>query len=181
MMRSKSRTRRLAIGSALILAAATAIVAMPQVAQAYTTTGCSFGSSTNSVGVTGLPSLYNTSASSAVWLWSSQTDLNLTSVNSASVNGIVGDWGDNGLAGRATWTCWFGGTQGCTASLNRHYTDYYVSNKKRTVWLHELGHCFGLNHSSYATAVMRSCPACAYEAGQTGLHSDDKNGMNSLY
>ena len=110
-----------------------------------------------------------------------RTDLNLTSVNSASVNGIVGDWGDNGLAGRATWTCWFGGTQGCTASLNRHYTDYYVSNKKRTVWLHELGHCFGLNHSSYATAVMRSCPACAYEAGQTGLHSDDKNGMNSLY
>lgn len=133
------------------------------------------------MGVTGLPSPYNASATSAVSLWSLNTDINLSSTSTASVNGLVGNWGANDLAGHANWTCIGGATQGCTANLNKYYTDAYVSNKKRAVWAHELGHCFGLNHSSITTAVMRSCPGCAYDAGQTGLHSDDKNGMNFLY
>lgn len=152
-----------------------------QSAGAYTTTGCKYSSPNQSVGVTGLPSGYVGNASSAVDLWSSQTDLNLTKVSLRTPNAQVGNWGASGFAGQANWTCAWGVTSGCNAQLNTYYTDSYVSNKKRTIWLHEFGHCFGLDHETINTAVMFHCAGCAYDNGQTGLHNDDKNGMNALY
>lgn len=96
---------------------------------------------------------------------------------------VVAHYGATGYEGIAYWNCSGGMTSSCSARLNTHYTQHFSTNVTRLkiVWGHELGHCFGLHHSTVSSAVMYTSPSSAYLGGTTTLRPDDVSGMNSIY
>lgn len=130
--------------------------------------------------------MYSTSQSvsltSAMSRWSSATDVNLYASSSSVLDAFTANLNDFNLAGKSNWSCTNGWTTWSNARLNTQTTPGYVTEKKTTVWLHELGHALGLNHTGGLAAVMYTCPPCAFEDyGTTTPRPDDVSGMNSLY
>ncbi|OZG56501.1 hypothetical protein AEAE_0989 [Aeriscardovia aeriphila] len=53
--------------------------------------------------------------------------------------------------------------------------------KVRLIWLHELGHAWGLGHSDYVHTVMYANADQSYKSGVEYLTTDDVRGINSKY
>lgn len=177
-MRPTLREKVIASSLGLLFAAA-AIVVPGAAASAYTLTGCSWGPYGNNVTwLNQAPSgdYYNT-GTSAGYSWAANTDINGMSPSNGLLVGYTDNKGANGYDGWTTWGCNGNRTTYANATLNPHYMDSKSYAIKKTVWLHELGHALGLNHSG-SNAVMYSCAACT---GFGWPQSDDINGMNSLY
>lgn len=82
-----------------------------------------------------------------------------------------------------TYTTWDSSNKLTSAisQLNKHYCDNYADATKRVVWLHELGHGWGLGHVTATKRVMYKSASGAYKAGVRALTSDEINGINALY
>jgi hypothetical protein len=64
----------------------------------------------------------------------------------------------------------------CTIKMNEYYIGTNAG-KQLNVALHELGHCYGLNHSSSTSSVVYRY----VQEGVTDISSDDANGVNAKY
>lgn len=162
----------------LILAAGA--VAVPSVAaSAYTLTGCSWGPyGSNVTWLNHSPSGdYYNSGTAAGYSWAATTDINGMSPNNGLLVGYTDNKGANGYDGWTTWGCNGNATTYANATLNPYYMNSKTYAAKKTVWLHELGHALGLNHSG-SYAVMYSCAACT---GFTTPQPDDVKGINVRY
>jgi hypothetical protein len=176
--------RTIARLSAAAVLAFVAAVAVPLQAAAWTTTGCKYGFYNVGVQVGTMYSAdHSTALSRAMTRWSINTDVDLFSAGSSNLDAYTENLNDLNLAGYSNWQCPFGGaTVWSNARLNTQTTPSYPTEKKVTVWLHELGHALGLNHTGGLAAVMYECPACAYNNyGTVAPRPDDISGMNSLY
>ncbi len=98
------------------------------------------------------------------------------------VNNITWDYGYGGLA--VTYGWWFGSNrQECDIIFNEAYNWSCSGNPgfnqydAETVGLHEMGHVLGLGHTNISQAVMYAY----YQGVRRSLHSDDSNGICSLY
>lgn len=87
--------------------------------------------------------------------------------------------GSNGAAGRSAWS-WnsSGYIYSANSSLNRYYTNDYSWADRRGVWAHEMGHVFGLGHTSQTGRIMYHCSRCS---GVSTPQYDDLLGVNVLY
>ncbi len=95
------------------------------------------------------------------------------------VNNLVWKYdSDSFLA--ATYLWYSGNTRyECDTVMNTRYNWSCTGGQYdvQTVVLHEIGHTLGLGHSSYSAAVMYAY----YQGVRRTLHSDDQNGIRSLY
>ena len=148
-------------------------------ASAYTTTGCSWGPyGSNVTWLNNAPAGdYYNSGSAAGYSWAATTDINGMAPTNGLLVGYTDNKGANGYDGWTTWGCNGNKTTYANATLNPYYVNSKTYASKKTVWLHELGHALGLNHSGSNT-VMYMCPACT---GFSTPQADDINGINSLY
>ena len=165
----------------MVLGLVLALSATP--AEAYTTTGCKWASSTAKY-ANNTPSSYNTAVSSAASAWTSATDINWVTGSSGVVAYVVaGNYGASGYEGLTTWICnWAGTYQNLNIQLNRHYMDSHNAARKKAIVMHEFGHALGLNHSSVrGYPVMATSPSNSYLNGTTSLKPDDIAGANFLY
>ena len=178
-MRSKSRAQRiLAVVAGLALASGGILLGASS-ASAYTTTGCSWGAyGTNVTWQNNAPAGdYYNSGSAAGYSWAATTDINGMSPNNGLIVGYLDNKGANGYNGWTTWNCSGSTTTFANATLNPYYTNGFSYANKKTVWVHELGHALGLNHSG-TYAIMYHCSTCT---GFTQPQSDDIAGINALY
>jgi hypothetical protein len=90
--------------------------------------------------------------------------------------------GATSYSGWTDWNCPGGVTVSADSRVNTYYTNSYSAATRKSVWVHEIGHGLGLNHSALANAVMNMCPPCVYNSYGTNTPiTDDINGMNALY
>jgi predicted Zn-dependent protease len=116
--------------------------------------------------------------SAAVSDWN-VTDANLLTGSTAAFKVTYKNNGASGYDGRSTWAC-----DGHTGEswINIYYTNSYSMTKRKCVWVHEIGHVMGLNHSSTANAIMNSVSTSNFAASiSCRLVADDSQGMNALY
>jgi len=86
------------------------------------------------------------------------------------------DYGNTSWAGKCYYPCLVNSLIQKKIQINQYHlgTDgYYTIN----VTLHELGHMYGLDHSTQASSVMKSIA----DPSVLDPNSDDINGVNSIY
>ncbi len=155
-------------------------------ANAYTTTGCKWGSGTIKVDTRYVNGHFFTAIKQAISNYTSATDVTMSYVD-ASGPGLKAqnaDYGYTGWEGRADWTCALGRYIGVTAKINMTYLPGTSSTdvpRLKVVWLHELGHSIGLGHVSTVKRVMYTSASTAYSNGVRSLTSDEIAGVNALY
>lgn len=176
-MMQRRRTR-----VSFILVAAIVLAVLPVgAAQAYTTWGCRWSSSSISVNINTV-SAYSTAYNTAKSTWSNKTDVYIYSSSSSPWNAVSAYYGNTGWDGQDTYTCnLLNRRQYNTTYLNRTTLDSYPAAKKAVVAMHEFGHGIGLGHVSSQWDLMYSCAACAYDNGVRTLSSDDISGANARY
>lgn len=76
---------------------------------------------------------------------------------------------------------WTSTYTGGFAYLNTHYMDNYVSNARKSVAAHELGHILGLDHESGAVLMNGSTGVRFNQNSIFKPTSDDIDGINALY
>lgn len=179
--RTRRRIRRTALAVVLGLFVGLG-VAVP--AGAYTTTGCKWPSTNITIRQNLVNGNFRTALGQARANYDNSTDLSvsLTDNSGPTFTAVNSNYGATGWEGQNSWVCGFGVTTSSQARLNQ----YYLSGlepiaRLKVVWLHELGHGFGLNHVSTVTRVMYTSASAAYNAGIYGLTSDEINGINALY
>ncbi len=170
------------IGATAAAAMVVAIIATPMSAQAYTTTGCKWASSTIGIQAVTLISGYNNwSSSAATW---DPSDMQYVSVSSAPYTVGLQDNGANGIDGTTTWWCTGGSTYKAESYLNSNASQAgsLSTGARQAIWVHEFGHGLGLGHSSAGT-IMYTCGRCTYNSysGRNTPQADDFNGANALY
>ncbi|WP_156971343.1 matrixin family metalloprotease [Knoellia sinensis] len=140
---------------------------------------------------------YLDEAQATAWAWTStSTPISLTQASSgANVTLASGNWGSTEHDGYmrmndgGPWYCGASGhwDQGTIAWLNTYYTDGYSSTKKKSVWVHEVGHSLGLAHSGEGAAcsvIPIMAPETSDRYGRCSKstpQTDDVNGINFLY
>lgn len=142
----------------------------------------------------------STAAISAIGSWNSATDLTLVHGTDFNTNVRVdaANWGDTGWdgitldntghdpisnsCGGGTWD------RGLVAWSNRFYTDGYSSDGKKSIYVHELGHVWGLAHIGSGStpcasiAIMNPFTARRFTAcGKSTPQPDDISGVNFMY
>ena len=92
------------------------------------------------------------------------------------------DLGFTGWEGKSWWKCDGNGiTYESQTRLNNAYLSGRPVEQLRVVWLHEMGHSLGLDHSPRLSDVMHNSASEAYSSGTRWLSSDDRFGINNLY
>lgn len=156
----------------------------PQTANAYTTTGCKWSTKNINIDIRYVNGNFRTAIKSAITNYYNSTDVKPRAVD-ASGNSFTArnaSYGANGWEGYATWTCVLGNTLSVDAKLNMYYlSGTEPVTRLKVVWLHELGHGFGLDHVTNNKRVMYTSASQAYFNGVTALTSDEVNGINYLY
>ena len=177
--RTQSRGNR--ITSIVGVLAIVLLMSVPSGASAYTFTGCKWPSA-NIAWSNQTSGTYSTAALAAGNRWSQLSDVNL-SATGGNIRVYQSYTGADGYAGYSYWSCpYYGQTISAEARLNTYYADAYPTLKKKTVFVHEIGHAVGLHHSQYSNAVMYTCPACVYNNYYySDPQSDDIAGMNARY
>lgn len=171
--------------SVAVIAALCVSFLLPNPALAYTTSGHKWRSSTRNVLIlSSVTGGYKTQLISAITNYNAIRDIKLSTTSIANcpwkaslVRNTSADW--EGI----TYTKWDTSNKLTFAAcqLNRHYCDKYADAKKKVVWLHELGHGWGLGHVASTKRVMYKSASGAYKAGVRTLTSDEINGINALY
>lgn len=164
--------------AALILSALIA----PVGAQAYTTSGCRWASSTIGLQAVTLPSGYtNYSTSAGKW---NPTDATFVNVSSGAYTAEVQNNGANGTDGITVTSCTNGSIYKARSWLNTNSAQAgsLSTAGRQAVWVHEFGHGLGLGHSSAGT-IMFTCPRCTFNnySGRNTPQADDINGANFIY
>lgn len=130
-------------------------------------------------------SAYVSSATAAISSWNSSTQLNLQGSSSAQpLRLFVVNYGAAGYDGVTliTVNALTGYFYKADVTLNTHYASSFPTNRKRAVWVHEIGHGVGLGHVSSGKQLMNSCASCVYSSyGYYTPQSDDIAGANFLY
>lgn len=92
------------------------------------------------------------------------------------------DFGPNGYEGFSNWAC---DKNSIIYNSQSRLNNYYLSGRPvaqlKVVWLHEMGHSLGLDHSPRLSDVMHNSASQAYNAGTLSLSSDDRFGTDNLY
>ncbi|NWL32293.1 hypothetical protein DM791_05145 [Paenarthrobacter nitroguajacolicus] len=155
-------------------------IAVPAPADAYAFTGCKWASSSMTYkndAVSG----YTDPLIDAGYSWASASDIDGMHPTGGAMRAYVINNGANGYDGYSKWNCPFGNLWSSEVTLNTYYAQGYTYWQKRVVWVHELGHGMGLDHSSWGT-VMYTCPRCTYDSfGTYWPTNDDQAGANALY
>lgn len=173
------RGRKYSIILVLIALLGVGLVA-PQQANAYTLTGCKWGSSRITYTDQALGQ-YSPSLRDAAYSWGTYTDIDGMYPTGGNMTAGSTYSGANGLDGYTTWNCPFGNLFTSRVELNWYYGQSMSYGQLRVVWAHELGHGVGLNHSGVGN-VMYSCARCTYNSyGRYNPAPDDIAGMNSIY
>ncbi|GAA5207204.1 MULTISPECIES: matrixin family metalloprotease [Microbacterium] len=148
-------------------------------ASAYTLTGCSWGpyGTTVTWQLNAPAGDYYDTGLAAGYSWAATTDINGMSPNNGLLVGYLDNKGANMYSGWTDWQCNGNKTVYANATLNPYYTNGYSYANKKKVWLHELGHGLGLNHSG-SYAIMYTP---VQSTGFTQPQPDDISGINSLY
>lgn len=151
-------------------------------ANAFTTTGCKWGTTSPTISTQNVSGIYITPFANARNDINSLTPVTLnTTADGAFWWAWNGKYGATGWEGLATWTCSSGKVTGANSKLNDYYLASAPSARIKVVWLHELSHVFGLGHVTTVTRVMYSSASTAYNNGVRTLTADETNGYNYLY
>lgn len=152
-------------------------------ANAYTTTGCDWGTIHIKVDGSYSNGAFSTALSQAISNYYNSTVLYLTRQDSSgnSFKALNTNYGATGWEGNTSWSCLFGTTHSAQAKLNQYYLQSAPTARLKVVWLHELGHGLGLGHVSSAYRVMYTSASTAYNNGVRSLTSDEINGINTIY
>ncbi|MGW9113563.1 matrixin family metalloprotease [Microbacterium sp. NPDC055683] len=156
-------------------------------ASAYVLNGCKWNSTTININPSGVPSTstYMTGFELAVADYHNNTQLNVykSSSSTNTYTAAAANYGQTGWAGRNEWNCPFslGLITASYARLNSYYLSGSPSTRLKVFWEHELGHGFGLAHTTVADRVMHTFVEKTWNLGVRGLTTDDINGINYLY
>lgn len=177
------KRRRLGITAASALAIAAALIAVPNVAQAYAYEGPSWGNANLRIYMATTSGTYRTAINQASANYTSATDVNLTNTTTGGPAFSAADVnnGADGYEGFTNWSAPVGRTVSAHSTVNRYYLSGRTTANIKVVWLHELGHGLGLAHVSPVARVMNKSATAAYNAGIRNLTSDEVAGINNKY
>ncbi len=180
------RSRRARVFAKIVTAMAIAVslVALPNAAFAYTTTGTKWPNGSLQIDWRYVNGSFRTGLSDAVSNYNGSTDVSLSAVDQSGPTWTATNtnYGATGWEGQANWASFFGTTTSCSMMLNQYYlSGTEPVTRLKVVWAHEAGHCLGLDHVSDSSRVMYTSASQAYFNGVTGLTSDEIDGINSLY
>lgn len=160
-------------------------ILLPSSAFAYTKSGHTWRSSNRSVLIlSSVTGSYRTQLISAITNYNSIRDIKMSTTSSTSCPWKASLVRNKSVSWEGiTYTTWDSSNKLTSAisQLNKHYCDNYADATKRVVWLHELGHGWGLGHVTATKRVMYKSASGAYKAGVRALTSDEINGINALY
>lgn len=172
--------------AALLVLSLVMLAAAARPANAYATTGCRWGSSVVRIDTRYVNGYFFTAIKEAIANYSNSTDLTVSYEDNAGPNFTArnASYGYTGWEGLNTTSCFLGTMWTSDAKLNMAYLAGATSSeipRLRVVWLHELGHGFGLGHVASSSRVMYTSASSAYFNGVRYLTSDEINGINSIY
>lgn len=180
---------------ALLLAASFPFFATGDTAEAANFLGCKMKYSTIKWKDATTNTGYYVAAVDAMNSWGNNTKVGFQKVSSGAnltvANGNFGNTGFDGIMKSATSNlppgCASGNwTSTAFAWLNSNYTNAYSAAKKRSVFVHEVGHALGLAHNNTSAcssmAVMHRSTADRFvRCGISYVRPDDIKGVNYLY
>ena len=165
---------------------------------AFSTLGCQFTTATLKWQDSTSRSSYSTPGAASIAAWdATATPISLTKTTTgANIRVADGNFGNTNYDGitldtserdPTVYSC-SGGTWDTTIVTwwNRYYADAYSAAKRQSVMVHELGHAFGLAHSSgsncLSVPIMQPDTATRWDLCHWNTpQSDDVNGINFLY
>ncbi len=171
---------------ALIAAITLSLSMMPQSAFAYTKLGGRWASATQKICVTPtVTGAYKTQLKNAIANYTAFTDATMSASTSTSVPWKASVVNKSSVSWEGvTYTTKNSSNRYTYASsqLNKYFCDKYKDGVKKVVWLHELGHGWGLGHVSSVKRVMYTSASKAYSSGGVrALTTDEIAGINALY
>lgn len=185
-MQTAAKSKIPLVAIALIVAIALSLSTMSQSAFAYTKSGGKWASSTQKVCVTpSVTGAYKTQLKNALANYTAFTDVTMSASTSTSVPWKACTVNKSSVSWEGiTYTTKNSSNRYTYASsqLNKHFCDNYKDGVKKVVWLHELGHGWGLGHVSSVKRVMYTSASKAYSSGGVrALTTDEIAGINALY
>jgi len=180
------------IMTGLVLAGMT--VATPE-AQAYKKLGCRFNHSTITWGnyspTASIP--YQSAWNNSISKWSSSTKVSFATSTKLDILFYPANWNNVGWDGMSPGSDTCSGGISTTGGggyvyLNTYWADRYVSAKRESVIVHEIGHWLGLAHvgdnntACSSVVVMHPYTDSRWDRCQVNTPKpDDINGVNALY
>lgn len=159
-----------------------AVSGAPAASAAYYT-GCRWGTSQLRFNVDNTSQNARTAINQASDNFRNNTSAKVTNISTYSTWAAQNaDFGFIGWEGKAWWNCDKNGIiYDSQTRLNNAYLSGKPVEQLRVVWLHEMGHSLGLDHSPRLSDVMHDSASEAYFSGTRWLSSDDRFGINNLY
>ena len=160
---------------------------IPVPAMAYTTSGSKWSARSQTVSFyqTSVKGNYLSGLRQAAANYNASTDARVTltaTLRGGKWSAIAQNYGATGWEGQSTWYKSGGVTTKATSKVNIKYAASFNAARMKVLWLHELGHVWGLGHVSSIRHVMYTSASAAYlNGGVRSLTSDEIAGINKLY